>query len=78
MVWESASSGFSGAGKPGTPVLANVMRKNTDRNNAAMIYGISYYPSNFLIDRNGIIVARDVSGNELRRLLRKHLDDKRH
>mgnify|MGYP005811975709 CR=1 FL=1 len=56
----------------------NVSELKGDRNNAAMIYGISYYPSNFLIDRNGIIVARDVSGNELRRLLRKHLDDKRH
>jgi peroxiredoxin len=44
----------------------NVCDLKGDRNKAALIYGISYYPSNFLIDRNGIIVAKDLRGEALR------------
>jgi thiol-disulfide isomerase/thioredoxin len=51
----------------------NVSEIKGSRNSAAMIYGISYYPTNFLIDRNGLIVAKDVYGNELRRKLRTML-----
>lgn len=51
----------------------NVTELKGDKNNAALIYGISYYPTNFLIDASGTIIARDVSGNELRRLLKKLL-----
>ncbi len=51
----------------------NVSEIKGSRNSAAMIYGISYYPTNFLIDKNGIIVAKDVYGNELRRKLKSLL-----
>jgi peroxiredoxin len=42
-------------------------------NNAAMIYGVSGYPSNFLIDKNGVIIAKDVYGDDLRNWLLKIL-----
>ena len=42
-------------------------------NNAAMIYGVSGYPSNFLIDKDGIIIAKDVYGDDLRNWLLKIL-----
>jgi peroxiredoxin len=45
---------------------ANVTDFNGDKNKAALIYGISYYPANFLIDRNGIIIAKDLRGEKLR------------
>jgi thiol-disulfide isomerase/thioredoxin len=51
----------------------NVTELKGDKNNAAMIYGISYYPSNFLIDQGGTIIGKDISGNALRRMLKKHL-----
>ncbi|MEX6690083.1 TlpA disulfide reductase family protein [Danxiaibacter flavus] len=43
-------------------------------NKAAIIYGIYKYPTNYLIDRNGIIVATDLQGNELINKLRKMLN----
>jgi peroxiredoxin len=52
----------------------NVSDLKGDKNRVALIYGISYYPANFLIDKNGIIVAKDLRGaalnNKLRELLR--------
>lgn len=42
-------------------------------NNAAMIYGVSGYPSNFLIDKDGTIIAKDVYGDDLRNWLLKIL-----
>ncbi len=42
-------------------------------NNAAMIYGVSSYPSNFLIDKDGTIIAKDVYGGDLRNWLLKIL-----
>jgi thiol-disulfide isomerase/thioredoxin len=38
-------------------------------NRAAIIYGVSAYPTNFLIDRSGIIVARDIHADSLREKL---------
>lgn len=40
-----------------------------DKNKVALIYGISYYPANYLIDKNGIIVAKDLRGEKLRKKL---------
>ena len=37
-----------------------------DKNKAALIYGISYYPANFLIDPYGTIIAKDLRGDALR------------
>ena len=51
----------------------NVTDLRYDRNKAAIIYGVSYYPSSFLIDRNGTIVARDLTGEKLRQKLKELL-----
>ena len=42
----------------------------------AAIYGVRQIPSNFLIDENGIILARDLRGPLLEATLQKYLDDK--
>lgn len=47
----------------------NVSDLQGDNNEVSLIYGISYYPTNFLIDRNGVIVAKDVKGQELEKLI---------
>ncbi len=51
----------------------NVSDLKGDKNTAAIIYGISYYPTNFLIDKNGVIVAKDLKGDKLRRKLKQIL-----
>ena len=38
-------------------------------NSASLIYGINGIPDNFLIDRNGIIIARNLRGEELNKKL---------
>jgi len=43
------------------------------KNNGAMIYGINLLPSNFLIDENGIIIARDIRGPELEEKIKEIL-----
>lgn len=40
-----------------------------DDNRAALIYGISSYPTNFLIDPHGIIIAKDLRGEALSKKL---------
>jgi peroxiredoxin len=51
----------------------NVTDLNGDKNTAALIYGVSYYPTNFLIDRTGTIVARDLIGEKLKEKLKEIL-----
>ena len=51
----------------------NVTDLRGDKNRAALIYGVSYYPANFLVDRNGIIIAKDLRGDALRNKLRELL-----
>lgn len=51
----------------------NVTDYKGSDNNAAIIYGISGYPSNFLIDKDGTIIAKDVYGDNLRNWLLKIL-----
>lgn len=51
----------------------NVSDYKGDKNKAALIYGISYYPASFLIDRNGIIVAKDLRGDKLKEKLKELL-----
>lgn len=43
-------------------------------NKASLIYGVDGIPDNFLIDKDGIIVARDLPGNELNNELIKLLE----
>ena len=47
----------------------NVSDLNGNKNKAALIYGIYRYPTNFLIDRNGIIIAKDLRGESLKNKL---------
>jgi len=51
----------------------NVSDLKGDRNTAALIYGVSYYPTNFLIDRTGTIIARDIEADALRKKLNQIL-----
>jgi peroxiredoxin len=51
----------------------NVTDLKGDKNMAALIYGVSYYPTNFLIDKTGTIIARDLQGNKLRSKLKELL-----
>src|SRR5690606_35006134 len=39
--------------------------------NGAMIYGVNLLPSNYLIDENGIIIGRDLRGQELEQRIRE-------
>lgn len=52
----------------------NVTDLKGDKNEAALIYGVSYYPTNFLIDKTGTIIARDLKGDKLRKKLKELLD----
>lgn len=54
-------------------VWQNVTDLKGDKNKAALIYGISYYPANFLIDRQGIIIAKDLRGDALKSKLQEIL-----
>ena len=48
----------------------NVTDLNGYENRAAIIYGVYSYPTNFLIDRSGIIVAKDIYGDSLQEKLK--------
>lgn len=47
----------------------NVTDLKGDKNEASLIYGVSGYPTNFLIDKSGVIIAKDLTIKELRRRL---------
>ena len=51
----------------------NVTDLKGNNNKAAIIYGVSGYPTNFLIDRNGTIIAKNLYGDDLRNWLAKNL-----
>jgi peroxiredoxin len=42
-------------------------------NNAARLYSVTSIPANFLLDRNGIIIAKNLRGEELSNVVMKHL-----
>lgn len=43
----------------------NVTDLKGNKNEAIFIYGINAYPTNYLIDEKGIIIAKDLRGKEL-------------
>ena len=47
----------------------NVTDLNGDKNEAVLIYGVSAFPTNFIIDKSGVVVARDLTIEQLRKLL---------
>jgi peroxiredoxin len=51
----------------------NVCDLNGDQNKAVLMYGISYFPANFLIDPQGTIVGRDLRGDLLGEKLKELL-----
>jgi peroxiredoxin len=51
----------------------NVCDLRGDKNRATLMYGVSAIPNNFLIDQNGIIIARNLRGNALDARLEKLL-----
>lgn len=53
----------------------NVTDFNGPKNKAAIVYGIYKFPTNYLIDRKGILVAMDLYGDELRTRLKEMLSE---
>lgn len=51
----------------------NVTDFKGDKNKAAIIYGVNDYPTNYLIDRNGKIVGKELYGEKLKAVLSKIL-----
>ncbi len=51
----------------------NVTDFKGDKNKAAIIYGVKDYPTNYLIDRNGKIVGKELYGEKLKAELSKIL-----
>jgi len=49
--------------------------KNPDNNEISRNFGITLIPANFLIDREGRIIARDLMGNEIEKELTKFLGE---
>jgi len=54
----------------------NVWQDGGNKADPYLIYGITGIPDNFLIDENGIIIARDLRGKELISTIEKHLQTK--
>lgn len=54
----------------------NVTDFNGPKNKAAIAYGINKYPTNYLIDKNGKLVAMDLYGGDLRAKIGEYLDAK--
>jgi peroxiredoxin len=52
-------------------VWKNVSDLKGNENEAALIYGVNSYPTNFLIDKSGKIIAKDISIKKLRQMLLK-------
>jgi peroxiredoxin len=53
----------------------NVSELNGSKNTAALIYGISAIPDNFLIDRDGTIIGRNMRGEKLNERLAELLKE---
>ncbi|HTO34757.1 MAG TPA: TlpA disulfide reductase family protein [Flavobacterium sp.] len=53
----------------------NVSDLRGENNEAAMIYGVRDIPDNFLIDENGIIIARFIRGESLKNKLKELFDN---
>lgn len=52
----------------------NVSDLKGNQNKSVIIYGVTYFPTNFLIDKNGVIIARDLTGDELKNKLKELLE----
>jgi len=52
----------------------NVSDLKGDKNEAALIYGVSAYPTNYLIDEKGKIIAKNLRGDALKKKLEELLN----
>jgi len=52
----------------------NVCDLRGDKNQVALMYGINAIPNNFLIDSNGVVIARNLRGEKLDEALEKLLE----
>ena len=57
-------------------IWENICDLKGSNNEAAMIYGVRDIPDNFLIDENGVIIARYIRGDNLKKKLKKLFEDK--
>lgn len=67
---------FSGSIQEHNLTWTNLMSPEGSDNDAALIYGISGTPDNFLIDEQGIIIARNIRGENLTKKLEELLGGK--
>lgn len=70
---ESDKSEWMNAIKKDGLTWTNISELKGDKSAAALIYGINGIPDNFLIDKNGIILARNLRGQALRDKLKEIL-----
>lgn len=49
----------------------NISDLKGDRNDAALIYGVNMIPANFMIDQEGIIIAKNLRGSQLENKLKE-------
>jgi peroxiredoxin len=68
------SAQWLGAIKKDGLTWENVTDFNGPKNKAAIIYGIYKFPTNYLIDQSGTLIAMDLYGDDLRTKLRSMLD----
>jgi peroxiredoxin len=70
---ESIKQDWINAIKKDSLTWTNITDLKGSNNKAAIIYGVSSYPMNFLINRNGTIIAKEVYEEDLRNILLKIL-----
>ncbi len=71
---ETNKSQFEKAIQKGNLSWENLSDFKGNRNKIALMYGITYYPANFLIDKNGLVIAKDLHGEALEKKLKELFD----
>ena len=51
----------------------NVWGREGNNSNSAQLYGVQYIPTNFLISPHGVVVATNLRGEELKKVLSEHI-----
>ena len=51
----------------------NVLGYEGNTSNVADVYGIEFIPTNFLISPDGKIVAKNLRGEDIKKILAKHI-----
>jgi len=77
VAMEKNKSNWIAAIKKDELTWTNVSEVNGEDYSARLIYGISEYPSSFLIDQNGKIVAKNLKGKALSKKIKQMLASKK-